>query len=98
MNQSAADDETPLNPGDEGPPDAPGVGEDICQACRGAGTVEGTRCAVCGGTARCCRGSAVADPEEALTLVDARRGKGAFEKDARRHARLAAELRRAPSR
>lgn len=33
--------DTPLNPGDEGPPDAPGVGEDPCGVCRGTGMVEG---------------------------------------------------------
>ncbi|HLX00881.1 MAG TPA: hypothetical protein VKS80_02055 [Trinickia sp.] len=52
MNQSTADGETPLNPGDEGPADAPGVGEDRCRACRGKGTVEGMRCVVCGGAGK----------------------------------------------
>jgi len=50
MNPSTRGDETPLNPGDEGPAEAPGVGEDLCQACHGTGTVEGVRCIVCGGT------------------------------------------------
>jgi RecJ-like exonuclease len=44
------------NPGDEGPPDAPGVGEDLCSACHGTGKVEGTRCAVCGGTGKVLQG------------------------------------------
>ena len=46
----------PLNPGDEGPAEAPGVGEDICGACRGTGLVEGQRCTVCGGTGKVMRG------------------------------------------
>ena len=46
----------PLNPGDEGPADAPGVGEDVCGACRGTGLVEGQRCTVCGGTGKVMRG------------------------------------------
>jgi hypothetical protein len=50
MNPSTTVGETPLNPGDEGPPDASGVGEDLCGACHGTGTVEGVRCIVCGGT------------------------------------------------
>ncbi|TDN70226.1 hypothetical protein B0G77_3686 [Paraburkholderia sp. BL10I2N1] len=52
MSQSTADGETPLNPGDEEAAGAPGVGEDVCQACRGRGTVEGVRCIVCGGTGK----------------------------------------------
>jgi RecJ-like exonuclease len=44
------------HPGDEGPPDAPGVGETPCQACRGTGTVEGQPCTVCGGTGRVLQG------------------------------------------
>ena len=46
----------PENPGDEGPPDAPGVGESPCHACRGTGTVEGQPCTVCGGTGRILQG------------------------------------------
>ena len=49
-------DNAPLNPGDEAPPDAPGVGEDTCQACHGSGTVEGSRCAICGGTGKVVQG------------------------------------------
>lgn len=49
-------DETPLKPGDEGPPDAPGVGEDACRACHGTGSVEGHRCAVCNGTGKVLQG------------------------------------------
>ncbi|WP_269502073.1 hypothetical protein [Burkholderia sp. IMCC1007] len=48
--------DTPLNPGDEGPPDAPGVGEDLCTVCRGTGLVEGQACTVCGGTGKVLQG------------------------------------------
>ncbi|KVR46602.1 hypothetical protein [Burkholderia multivorans] len=48
--------EEPLNPGDEGPPDAPGVGEDLCGACHGTGMVEGRPCTVCGGTGKVLQG------------------------------------------
>ena len=44
------------NPGDEAPPDAPGVGEAPCQACRGSGTVEGRPCTICNGTGRVLQG------------------------------------------
>ncbi|HEX7933648.1 MAG TPA: hypothetical protein VF573_11330 [Paraburkholderia sp.] len=54
--QQEQQDNKPLNPGDEAPPDAPGVGEDICRACHGAGTVEGIQCAVCGGTGKVLQG------------------------------------------
>lgn len=46
----------PLNPGDEGEPDAPGVGEDLCRACQGTGKVEGAQCAICGGTGKVLQG------------------------------------------
>ena len=46
----------PSNPGDEGPQDAPGVGEDICRVCRGTGMVEGQPCTICGGTGRVLQG------------------------------------------
>ena len=46
----------PQHPGDEGPPDAPGVGESPCHACRGTGIVEGQPCTVCGGTGRVLQG------------------------------------------
>lgn len=49
-------DETPAKPGDEGPPDAPGVGEDVCRACRGTGIVEGERCSECNGTGKVLQG------------------------------------------
>ncbi|WP_087736677.1 hypothetical protein [Paraburkholderia piptadeniae] len=48
--------DTPLNPQDEGPPDAPGVEEDVCRACRGTGAVEGRRCSVCNGTGKVLQG------------------------------------------
>ena len=39
-----------LNPGDEGPPDAPGVDEDTCRRCHGNGTLDsGEDCPDCGG-------------------------------------------------
>lgn len=46
----------PLNPGDEGEPDVPGVGEDLCRACNGTGKVEGAQCAICGGTGKVLQG------------------------------------------
>ncbi|PPB84778.1 hypothetical protein B0O95_102179 [Mycetohabitans endofungorum] len=46
----------PLSPGDEAAPDAPGVGEAICQACHGTGTVDGARCTVCSGTGKVLQG------------------------------------------
>jgi len=49
-------DQKPLNPGDDGPPDAPGVGEDVCSACHGTGSVEGQRCSVCNGTGKVLQG------------------------------------------
>jgi hypothetical protein len=49
-------DRQPLAPGDEGPPDAPGVGEDLCARCHGTGMVEGKRCEVCGGTGKLLQG------------------------------------------
>jgi RecJ-like exonuclease len=44
------------NPGDEGAPDAPGVGESPCRACQGTGMVEGRPCTICGGTGRVLQG------------------------------------------
>jgi hypothetical protein len=49
-------DQNPLSPGDEGPPDAPGVGEDLCTVCNGTGTVKGERCTLCCGTGKVLRG------------------------------------------
>lgn len=46
----------PENPGDEVPPDTPGVGESPCSACRGTGRVEGKPCTICGGTGRVLQG------------------------------------------
>jgi hypothetical protein len=45
-----------LNPGDEAPPEVPGMGEDICRACRGIGRVEGMQCTVCGDTGKVLQG------------------------------------------
>jgi RecJ-like exonuclease len=45
-----------LNPGDEGSPDAPGVGEDTCTVCSGTGQVEGHRCGLCNGTGKILQG------------------------------------------
>ncbi len=39
-----------LNPGDEAAPGSPGTGETFCPVCGGIGTIEGERCASCGGT------------------------------------------------
>ncbi|MEQ5844381.1 hypothetical protein N0A02_33525 (plasmid) [Paraburkholderia acidicola] len=52
MSQSMADGEIPLKPRDEGSAISPRVNDDICQACRGRGTVEGMRCVVCGGVGK----------------------------------------------
>jgi hypothetical protein len=49
-------DQGPLSPGDEGPPDAPGVGEDLCTVCDGTGMVNGERCSICGGTGNVLQG------------------------------------------
>ncbi|EIF34171.1 hypothetical protein BCh11DRAFT_01969 [Burkholderia sp. Ch1-1] len=49
-------DNEPLNPGDEASADAPGVGEDVCRACHGTGTVEGVQCTLCGGTGKVLQG------------------------------------------
>lgn len=49
----------PKNPGDEAPPDAPGVGESPCRVCRGTGMVEGQPCTICGGTGRVLQGIGV---------------------------------------
>lgn len=46
----------PKNPGDEAPPDAPGVGESPCRVCHGTGMVEGQPCTICGGTGRVLQG------------------------------------------
>jgi hypothetical protein len=56
MKPATSENEAPLNPGDEGPPESPGVGEDVCGACRGQGTVDGKQCAVCGGTGKVLQG------------------------------------------
>jgi RecJ-like exonuclease len=45
-----------MNPGDEAPPDTPGAGEDLCQACQGTGKVEGRRCTLCSGTGKVLQG------------------------------------------
>jgi RecJ-like exonuclease len=46
----------PENPGDEAPPDEPSAGENVCQACHGAGTVDGQPCTICGGTGKVLQG------------------------------------------
>ncbi|MFM0203300.1 hypothetical protein PQR53_25895 [Paraburkholderia fungorum] len=50
------EDNEPLNPGDEAPPETPGSGEDTCRVCHGTGKVEGARCAICGGTGKVLQG------------------------------------------
>jgi hypothetical protein len=37
-------------PGDEAPPGTPGTGENVCRACKGAGTIDDRPCAECGGS------------------------------------------------
>ncbi|ACC75427.1 conserved hypothetical protein (plasmid) [Paraburkholderia phymatum STM815] len=56
MESDMQPDQSPLSPGDEGPPDAPGIGEDTCRACHGTGSVEGQRCSVCNGTGKVLQG------------------------------------------
>ena len=45
-----------MNPGDEGPPDAAGVGENICRRCGGGGKVEGEACPDCRGSGKILEG------------------------------------------
>ena len=40
----------PMNPGDDAPEGAPGVGENTCRVCQGTGTLDGRPCETCGGT------------------------------------------------
>lgn len=44
------------NPGDEAPPGTAGAGENICRACKGAGSIDGEPCPECGGTGRIVEG------------------------------------------
>ena len=60
-------DNEPLNPGDEAPPDAPGVGEDICRACHGTGKVEGSNAPYAAARGKCCKASAAASASDART-------------------------------
>lgn len=40
-----------MGPGDEVPPETPGVGENVCQECGGSGRLDGGReCPTCEGT------------------------------------------------
>jgi DnaJ-class molecular chaperone len=41
---------TKLNPGDEGAPGTPGIGENVCRTCNGTGKAGGVECPTCGGT------------------------------------------------
>jgi len=41
---------TKPNPGDQGAPGTPGVGENVCRVCSGTGKVAGAECPTCGGT------------------------------------------------
>ena len=52
--ETASEDTKPVRttPGDEVPPDAESVGENICPACGGSGRREGRECPECGGTGR----------------------------------------------
>jgi hypothetical protein len=45
-----------MNPGDEGPPDAEGIGENLCRRCGGAGKAEGEQCPDCRGSGRVLEG------------------------------------------
>ncbi len=52
----AASDEPKLNPGDQGEPGTPGVGENICPECKGTGRIGAVACPICGGTGRIMEG------------------------------------------
>ena len=39
-----------MKPGDEGPPQEPSTGEDVCPECQGSGKVDGQTCGSCQGT------------------------------------------------
>lgn len=41
-----------LNPGDQGVPGTPGIGENICRECRGTGKIGARDCPNCGGTGK----------------------------------------------
>lgn len=51
-----AEDAGTANPGDEAAPGTPGAGEDICPACNGTGTRDGTTCTNCGGKGKVIEG------------------------------------------
>ncbi len=43
---------TPMSPGDEAPPGAPGTGENVCPRCNGTGKVDSKQCTECAGTGK----------------------------------------------
>ena len=53
----SAQNETPMNPGDEAPAGTPGTGEDVCPRCHGTGKLQaGQDCPDCGGSGRVTEG------------------------------------------
>jgi hypothetical protein len=51
-----ASDSDRTRPGDEGPPGAPGTGENLCPDCNGSGRLEGRACPTCEGTGKVIEG------------------------------------------
>jgi hypothetical protein len=47
---------TPVHPGDEAAPGAPGAGESVCRRCGGSGRDQGAPCPECGGTGKVIEG------------------------------------------
>ena len=53
----SAQNQTPMNPGDEAPRETPGTGEDICPRCKGSGKLQaGQDCPDCGGSGKIIEG------------------------------------------
>jgi len=50
IDQSPSNDQTRLNPGDQGTPGTPGTGENVCPECKGSGRIGAGPCQTCGGT------------------------------------------------
>ena len=52
----AASEPPKLNPGDQGEPGTPGVGENVCPECKGTGRIGAASCQTCGGTGKIMEG------------------------------------------
>ncbi|MCB8820881.1 hypothetical protein [Microvirga rosea] len=48
--QSATPQGNKLNPGDQGTPGTPGIGQNVCRECKGSGRIDNHPCPNCGGT------------------------------------------------